>query len=255
MVKFLIGNDDGIGATGIVLLEKIVKMISDDYRVVAPASHKSGAGHSITIADALIMQKYDDKHYSVNGSPADCISFGISQLYKNESSPDIVLSGINFDRNYGSDVTSSGTVAVAIEGLICGIRSIALSQRMNSKIKSFDVAEVYCFEVLKKLLPVVNELPKNVLLNVNFPACRPDEVVGVKVAKQAIYNQGREVKGPFKCPFGFDYYWQSDAVSDFTLYPQDTDVYLSHCNYITVTPLKIDLTSYESFSVLEQVKW
>ncbi|OPZ77354.1 MAG: 5'-nucleotidase SurE [Alphaproteobacteria bacterium ADurb.Bin438] len=120
-MKILISNDDGYGAEGIVILEDVVKNITDDYYIVAPDGHRSAAGHSISIRNPLYLKKYDERHFSVSGTPADCVVMACSKVIKDKK-PDVVLSGINNDKNYGNDVTTSGTFAVAIEGLFQGVK-------------------------------------------------------------------------------------------------------------------------------------
>ena len=139
--RILISNDDSIHSSGIKMLEKIARSITDDVWVVAPETEQSGASHSLTIHRPLRLRQYDERHFSVDGTPTDCVMLAMSHLLK-EHRPDLVLSGINHGANVGDDVTYSGTVAVAMEATLLGVRAIALSQQVEEgKPLSFAVPE------------------------------------------------------------------------------------------------------------------
>ena len=129
--RILITNDDGISAEGIKILRAIASEFSDDVWVVAPEHEKSGASHALSFQNELTLKKYEEKTFSVNGTPSDCVAIGISNVLKDKR-PDLILSGINSGCNVGEDVTYSGTIAAAMEGLIRRIPSIAISQNYEA---------------------------------------------------------------------------------------------------------------------------
>src|SRR5690606_8748095 len=124
-------------------------------------------------------RRIDDRHFALRGTPTDCVIMGVRRLLPEK--PDLILSGVNGGANLADDVTYSGTVAGAMEGTLLGIRSIALSQAYNyedgNRHVHWDVVETPAPALLKRLID--SPLPASVLLNVNFPRCRADEVAGV----------------------------------------------------------------------------
>jgi 5'/3'-nucleotidase SurE len=125
-MRILLTNDDGIEAPGLDVLEKIATDLTDDVWVVAPETDNSGASHSLTLAEPLRMRELGKQHYSVKGTPTDCVIMGVRFLLP-EQPPDLVLSGVNGGQNVADDVNYSGTVAGAIQGALLGIPSIAMS--------------------------------------------------------------------------------------------------------------------------------
>jgi len=121
--RILISNDDGIGAPGIQLLEKIARELSHDVWVVAPELEQSGASHSLTTRRPLRMTEVSPRHYAVDGTPTDCVLLAVKRLLRDHP-PDLVLSGINSGSNVGEDLTYSGTVAAAMEATLLGIPAL-----------------------------------------------------------------------------------------------------------------------------------
>ena len=187
-MRILLTNDDGINAPGLQVLEKIAHALSDDVWVVAPETEQSGMAHSLTLHDPLRMRKLGEKRYAVHGTPTDCVIMGVDHIL--DGRPDLVLSGVNRGQNMAEDVTYSGTVAGAMEGVLLGIRSIALSQSYSwESCEPFDwsAAEDHGARVVKDLLE--HSLPRQTLLNVNFPACPADEVEEVVYTRQGKRDQ------------------------------------------------------------------
>src|SRR5213083_1337545 len=129
-IRILITNDDGYHAEGIVALENALSEIGDVY-VVAPASEMSGASHSLTLSRPLRIRQIDERHWSVDGTPTDCVTFAINRILTAEQQPHICASGINHGANLGDDATYSGTVAGAMEATILGVPGIAFSLVAN----------------------------------------------------------------------------------------------------------------------------
>lgn len=251
-MKILISNDDGIGSPGIVLLEEIAKKFSDEVYVFAPSNNMSGAGHSLTLKSPLRMNEYDAHHFSVNGTPTDSVVMALRYLLKEK--PDFVFSGINFDANLADDVSYSGTIAAAIEASLFDIPAIAFSQKIAKDGKiSWDVAKTYAPVVIKVILEHY-KFEKGVFLNVNFPSCDVSEVKGVKVTTQgsrAIDDHVLQLVDPRGDPYfwiGAAEYRKDESNKDLT-----TDLGAVHSNYVSVTPMTIDMTKKSEIKVLSEL--
>ena len=252
-MRILLTNDDGVNAPGLKTLEAIARTLSDDIWIVAPAEENSGAGHSLTLSKPVRIREHGPKHYSVAGTPTDSVMLALGVLMK-DAKPDLILSGVNRGANLGDDVTYSGTVSAAMEGVLAGIRSIALSQVYSKEgmgdAVPFATAEAWGERVLRPIL----ELPfePRVLVNINFPAVLADAVKGVKVVRQGFhdYSRGSIVKGTD--PRGYDYYWFGLHGVEQTP-GHDTDLEAVGDGYIAVTPLQLDLTHHASLSALEAI--
>ena len=169
--RILITNDDGITADGIKILKRIANEFSNDVWVVAPEHEKSGASHALSFQNELTLKKYEDKSFSVNGTPSDCVAIGISNVLKDKR-PYIILSGINSGCNVGEDVTYSGTIAAAMEGLIRRIPSIAISQNYEAGKKNQISWDSSKFFLKNLLVDLTNQgWSNNVFMNINFPYC------------------------------------------------------------------------------------
>ena len=125
-MRILCSNDDGIHASGLKSLEKIARELSDDVWVVAPQEEQSGAARALTLAHPIRVRKYDDKRFAVSGTPTDAVMMAVTRLMQDKK-PDLVLSGVNNGQNIAEDVTFSGTIAAAFQGMTLGVPSIALS--------------------------------------------------------------------------------------------------------------------------------
>ncbi len=124
--RILITNDDGIHAEGIIALEEAVRELGDVY-VVAPVSEQSGASHSLTLARPLRIRQIDERHWTVDGTPTDCVTLALNRILPAEERPHICVSGINHGANLGDDATYSGTVAGALESTILGVPGLRLA--------------------------------------------------------------------------------------------------------------------------------
>lgn len=241
--RILISNDDGINAPGLKILEKIAAQFSDDVWVVAPEDEQSGAGHSLTLTKPLRIRKMAEKRWAVSGTPTDCVMMAVNHIMK-DSLPTLILSGVNRGGNLAEDVTYSGTVSVAMEGTLAGIPSVAMSQCIRPEQRTkWETAEQFAPEVLKSLLE--NGWPKDVLMNVNFPAFVPQEIKGIHVTEQG----RREMLGnnieERRDPRGFRYYWFGLG-REVGVPGHETDIKSVREKYISVTPLHLDLTHHET---------
>jgi 5'-nucleotidase len=242
-MRILLTNDDGIHAEGLAALERIARKISDDVWVVAPETDQSGYAHSLSLSEPLRLRKIGEKHFAVRGTPTDCVIMGARKLLPEP--PDLILSGVNSGSNIADDVTYSGTVAGAMEGALLGIRSVALSQAYNivdqQRIVPYETCEALAPALLDKLLAF--DLPAGVFLNLNFPNCQPGDVAGTRVTSQGklAYNLGVEERADGR---GLPYYWLRFG-RDTTELREGTDLHAVRSNFVSVTPLKLDLTAHE----------
>ncbi|MEQ8307507.1 MAG: 5'/3'-nucleotidase SurE [Hoeflea sp.] len=242
-MRILITNDDGIHAEGLEVLARVARSLSDDVWIVAPETDQSGLAHSLTLSEPLRLRKIDDKTFAVRGTPTDCVIMALKSLM--DPAPDLVLSGVNAGQNVADDVTYSGTVAGAMEGTLLGVRSIAISQAYTTvhaegRMLPWDVVETLAPDLLKKLVDI--PLPGGTLLNVNFPNCAADEVKGVLVTEQGQMTHGLSIEER-EDGRGFPYFWLKFGRRDFS--PEsDSDIKAISNGYISVTPLKLDLTNH-----------
>ncbi|PSM19597.1 MULTISPECIES: 5'/3'-nucleotidase SurE [Nitratireductor] len=242
-MRILLTNDDGIHAEGLQVLERIARTLSDDVWVVAPETDQSGFAHSLSLSEPLRMRKLDERHFALRGTPTDCVIMGVRKVMPEP--PDLVLSGVNSGGNVADDVTYSGTVAGAMEGTLVGVRSIALSQaysfRDDDRFVPWHVAETLAPALLKKLIAM--DLPAGAFLNVNFPNCEPEQVRGTKVTAQGKLLHGLWIDER-RDGRNFPYYWlrfgrQPSEVRE------GTDLAAMRDNFVSVTPLQLDLTAHE----------
>ena len=247
-MRILCTNDDGIHAPGLKIVEQIARELSDDVWIVAPELDQSGVSHSLSLNDPLRLRDVGPRHFAVRGTPTDCIIMGARHILRDKK-PDLILSGVNRGRNVAEDVVYSGTIAGAMEGTILGIPSFALSQEFGIETRHklpWDTALKYGPDIVKKI--VDNGVPPDTVININFPNCYPDEVQGVIVARQGKRNQGfLRIEGR-KDGRGNDYYWIGFERAAAIEAPRaGTDLAALGQKYVSVTPLRLDLTD-EKFS-------
>jgi 5'-nucleotidase len=236
--RILVSNDDGIHAPGLRVLEKIARALSKDVWVVAPESEQSGASHSLTVRTPLRIRKISPRRFAVNGTPTDCVLLGALQILK-DSPPDIVLSGVNPGGNLAEDVSYSGTVAVAMEGVLIGYRAVALSQIISPQgTLHWRTAEHYGPKIIRKLAEA--PWPRDVFVNINFPGCPVDDVEGIEVTQQGRRRLQERITEAFD-PFQRPYYWigspRLDKPSN-----ESTDIAATSRGFVSVTPLHVDHT-------------
>ncbi len=248
-MRILITNDDGIHAPGLEVMRAIASALSDDIWVVAPETNQSGVSHSLTLHDPLRVRHISEREMAVAGTPTDCVLMAVLELLADHK-PDLVLSGVNHGQNTADDATYSGTIAGAMEGTLLGIPSIALSQARHGAgydgagAMRWETARAHGAETIDRLLSA--GWPPRILLNVNFPDCAPEEVRGMEVTSQGYrdpnitlgYTRREDMRGDA-------YYWlqyQRNTQNP----PKGSDLGAIHNRYISVTPLQLDLTHYET---------
>jgi 5'-nucleotidase len=249
-MRLLVTNDDGISAKGIYALVKELEK-EHEVIVVAPDNERSACGHSITLTRPLIVREVKleglvSKAFSVDGTPADCVKIAIDKLI--DCKIDMVVSGINKGLNLGTDVLYSGTVSAAIEAAIYKIPSMAISMDVNRNIEIYEMAAKYARRILLRAME--NSIENDIVLNVNVPLLKENEIKGIKVCKigsrlyDNIYIESigennetqYEIKGEVK-----------------DIHEENSDTIYFKQGYVTVTPLHYDLTNFQMLSDVN--KW
>ncbi|WP_147678394.1 5'/3'-nucleotidase SurE [Algibacter pacificus] len=238
----LITNDDGITAPGIRALIEVMTSLGDVF-VVAPDSPQSGMGHAITLDAMLFAQNVTidngpQKEFSCSGTPADCVKIAIRELLPR--TPDLCVSGINHGSNSAINVIYSGTMSAAIEAGIEGIPSIGFSLLDYNWSANFEAAKPYIKTIAKNVLK--SGLPQGVVLNVNIPNVKSDNIKGIKICRQAKSNWV-ESFDKRQNPQGKDYYWLSGKFVNLDK-GEDTDEWALENHYISVVPVQFDLTAH-----------
>jgi 5'-nucleotidase len=233
-MRILVSNDDGVYSPGIAALARSATKFGD-VRVVAPDVEQSSAGHAITASRPVRFRPthiFDDiEAYRVDGTPADCVALGINQWDR----VDVVLSGINLGLNLGNSTWHSGTLAAAKQAVLLGIRGIALSAPIDDETSDFSVLGPWIDRTLENLL--ASDEAK--LVNVNFPS----DPQGLRWTAQAVDQYNGKVV-PDEDPMGRPVFW-------FTVVPlekhrEGTDLWAVEQGYVSLTPLRLDLTDYEA---------
>lgn len=240
--RILITNDDGYNADGIQALEAGLREIGDVY-VVAPEAEMSGASHSLTLARPLRIRQIDERHWTVDGTPTDCVTLALNQILAADERPDICCSGINHGANLGDDATYSGTVAGALESTILGVPGIAFSLTVYTSPNFAESVRV-AREITQKAL--TEGIPEWTLLNVNIPKGVP---AGIRITKQG-FKSARPVISEHIDPRGKLYYWIGEVREGFRA-EGGTDFEAIDEGYVSVTPMRSDLTNHLAVETLQ----
>ncbi|MDI6605163.1 MAG: 5'/3'-nucleotidase SurE [Thermoanaerobacteraceae bacterium] len=238
-MNILLTNDDGVNALGI---NKLADFLKNYYNtiVVAPERERSAVSHAITLHKPLrltnIRKESNIEIYYVNGTPSDCIKLAIDVVLDNK--PDIVISGINWGLNLGTDILYSGTVSAAIEAAINGIPSMAVSLEEDADLND---KTIYIF--IKNLIEetIQKGLPKHTLLNVNIPKKIKNDK-GIKITSLGLINYVENFTKRID-PRGKEYYWMAGKLLD-NYKDEGSDIVSVKNGYISITPIHFDLTEY-----------
>jgi 5'-nucleotidase len=260
-MKLLISNDDGIFALGVRTLADTLAKAGHEITVVCPNRERSATGHGLTLHDPIRAEKVESifhptvEAWSCSGTPSDCVKLALGALL--DSSPDFVLSGINHGSNLGTDILYSGTVSAAMEGVIEGIPSVAFSLASHTS-HEFQAAAIFAQQLISQLSK--QPLPEAILLNVNVPSVKPEEIAGVTITRQGIRRYFDTFEKRVD-PRGKTYYWLAGEVLEdveqpaHLHLPEDvpTDVQAIRDKYITVTPLQYNLTDVKGVYSLQKL--
>jgi 5'-nucleotidase len=239
----LVTNDDGFLSPSLVALAQALEELGEVW-VYAPDSEKSAVGHGISLNRPLRAVEVRERFYHIDGTPADCVLLAVNELLPRK--PDLVMSGINPGPNLGDDVTYSGTVAGAYEGMLLGIPSIAISSASYDSSEYGDIAEV---GVILARHVLEHGLPADTVLNVNVPEIPIDELQGIAVTRQGLRNYGGKIHVR-EDPRGKPYYWIGGFRPEHII-SDGTDFEAIAENKVSITPLHRDITHYESLELLK----
>ena len=239
-MRILISNDDGYKAEGIIQLAKSLNDIAEVI-VVAPSKNKSAASSSLTIGKPLKPIQIEKNIYAIDATPSDCVHLALCGFIK--ESVDLVVTGINFGANLGDDVIYSGTVAGAIEGRFLGLPSIAMSLA-SWECNHFDTAG----NIAKILVDQIDKAPlsKNTIINVNVPDVPMNEILGIKSTRLGSRHMSAPSIQDSKDP---SLYWIGENGKEADN-GEGTDFHAVANNFVSVTPLQIDLTKYSEIQPL-----
>jgi 5'-nucleotidase len=251
-MKILISNDDGIYATGVRALAEVFSDSEHQITVVCPDRERSATGHALTLQEPLRVDRVEGVYpsgieaWACSGTPSDTVKLALDALLGDR--PDLVLSGINRGANLGTDVLYSGTVSAAMEGVLEGVPSIAFSL---SSFNHLDYSAAANFA--KKMVEAIAKHPleEAILLNVNIPAIPEEDICGAVVTRLGIRRYRDQFEKRID-PRGKTYYWLSGIIIEEEA-GADTDIQAIRDNYITITPLKYDLTLATAMPFLQ--KW
>lgn len=259
-MRILITNDDGIDAPGLEVLDDMANALAGpdgEVWCVAPAFEQSGVGHCISFTSPMMIAQISDKRFAVQGSPADCVLAAVHDVMK-DARPDLVLSGVNRGNNSAENAVYSGTVGAAMEAALQGLPAIALSQYYGPRNKDlddkFEAARAHGLSTLRTLLDkgVWTADDYGIFYNVNFPPVPADEVGGIRACRQGYRRDMGFGVQPTTSPGGRRFLWVTGAPQQQpTAEGSDADWNLK--GYISVTPMRADLTAYDALEALHAI--
>lgn len=258
-MRILVTNDDGINAPGLKVLEAIATEIAGpqgEVWVVAPAFEQSGVAHKISYTHPMMIAKLGPRRYAAEGSPADCVLAGYYEVLQG-AKPDLVLSGVNRGNNSAENVLYSGTIGGAMEAALQGLPAVALSQYMGPRTEDmgdpFEPAIAFGVQVVRDLLEkgLWDAGDYRLFYNVNFPPVPRDAVKGVKVAAQGYRKDTFFGIEPHISPSGRKFLWIKGGPQHLPTAP-GTDAAANLEGYISVTPMRADLTAYDALDALRE---
>jgi 5'-nucleotidase len=246
-MRILISNDDGIEAEGINQL-RVYLQDEHELFVVAPDRDTCAPGHKINLDKPLrekerLYPGYNTLGWAVDGTPADCVKLGLEALLPKP--PDLVISGINIGPNLGTDVLYSGTVSAAIEGIINGVPSLAVSLA-SMDYRDFSFAAMLVKNLLREL---GDEILGSSLLNINVPPNKPRGIKVTKLGKRRYVN----IFDKRIDPRGRVYFWMGGEPFDLDEQDPDTDAWAIREGYSSITPLHFDLTNHGALNDLKNM--
>ncbi len=254
----LITNDDGYDSPALIALIEALRPVAN-LTIVAPTLEKSACGHSLTLTKPLRFISVDDDFYKLDdGTPSDCIFLALHKLFDDDHQPDLIISGINKGANMGEDITYSGTASAAMEGVLQGIPSIAVSQVCTSNCHDiadigYELAQNTIRDIVEKILGGSFPLPPRKFLNINIPPIRPEECKGYRVTRAGNRGYGNDAQ-VHRNPRGNEYYWIGLPRLDWhpNTHEIATDFEAVSEGFVSITPVHLDMTSYDDIERMEQ---
>lgn len=259
-MRILITNDDGINAPGLRVLHDIATELAGDAGevwTVAPAFEQSGVAHCISYTKPMMISELGPRRFAAEGSPADCVLAAIHDPMA-DAPPDLILSGVNRGNNSAENALYSGTLGGAMEGALQGIRSIALSQYYGPANRDldnpFEAAAAHGAQVVRAILNACPEpAPPSeypLFYNVNFPAVPATDVKGIRVCAQGRRPNVRFSTQPHIAPNGRRFLWITGGNQQVQTHP-GTDAAVNLDGYVSVTPMRADLTDHAALDQLQ----
>jgi len=257
MFQILLTNDDGYDAIGLQALIEALSPIAK-IKVVAPAKNRSACGHSLTLDKPLKTICVKDNFYKIDdATPTDCVYLSLGTLFEGDYKPDLVISGINIGANMGEDITYSGTASAAMEAVLHGIPSIAISQvckNMCQDIQNscdFELAKDTIIKLTKKILQGSFPLGERKFLNINIPPIKLKECKGFKITNAGHREYGKHATKHIN-PRKEEFYWIGiHPLEWISKNNKSCDFEAIKNNYISITPIQLDMTSYNDIKNLE----
>ena len=259
-MRILITNDDGINAPGLKVLDAIARELAGpagEVWTVAPAFEQSGVGHCISYTHPMMVSEMGPRRFAAEGSPADCVLAGLHDVMKG-AVPDLVLSGVNRGNNSAENALYSGTLGGAMEAALQGIPAVALSQYYGpDNIRAedpFEAARQHGVAVLRRLLEAdpAEQSGYRLFYNVNFPPVPAAAVKGVRVGPQGIREGTRFSVDPHLSPSGRRFLWIKGGDQRAPTAP-GSDAAVNLQGYVSVTPMRADLTAADHLDQLARV--
>lgn len=257
-MRILITNDDGINAPGLMALHEIADALAGpggEVWTVAPAFEQSGVGHAISYAHPTMIARLDDRRFAAEGSPADCVLAAVCDIMA-DAPPDLVLSGVNHGNNSGENAVYSGTVGAAMEAALQGLPAIALSQYLGPATKAlpdpFQAARRHGPAVLRRLLDHGDWTADGdfrLFYSINFPPVAAASVRGVRIAAQGRRQGTRFRVEPYAAPNGRRFMWAAGGAQNAPA-RAGTDVAVNLDGFVSVTPMRADLTCHATLAGL-----
>ncbi len=245
----LITNDDGIKAKGLKSLVNVVKPLGKIV-VVSPFEAHSGMSHAITVKVPLRVKKTKEENnltiYGCNGTPVDCVKLAFNQILHRK--PDLLVAGINHGSNAAASIFYSGTMAAALEGCINEIPSLGISLVSHNPDADLSATEFYARLIIEKTIE--NGLPKSICLNVNIPNIPLEKITGIKVCRQTKGYWQEEFEKRTD-PQGNKYFWLTGKFHNSEPGASDTDEWALKNNYVSIVPIQVDLTSYDTIRTIK----
>lgn len=241
-MHILVSNDDGVSSPGIRALANEMSSIGK-VSVVAPDRNRSGASNSLTLTQPLRATILDNHYHSVEGTPTDCVHLALTGYLKEPV--DIVVSGINDAANLGDDVLYSGTVAAAMEGRNLGLPAFAFSM-VGKNIAHYDSAAIIAKRLVSQLSN--HTLPSHTIMNVNIPDLPLSEIKGFQITRLGSRHSAASTIKQYD-PRGGEIYWIGPPGIEFDAGPGTDFNAIAH-NYVSITPLHLDMTHYQIFDSL-----
>jgi len=260
-MRILLTNDDGINAPGLAALGTVAGDLAGpegEVWVVAPAFEQSGVGHCISYTHPMMVAKLGDRRFAAEGSPADCVLAGIHDVMK-DAPPDLILSGVNRGNNSAENALYSGTLGGAMEAALQGYPAIALSQYLGPRNRDledpFEAATRFSADLVRRILAAApkTESDYRLFYNVNFPPVPADEVLGTRVVPQGFRRDAHFGVEAHKSPSGRRFLWikggnQQNPTAD------GTDAAENLAGYISVTPMRADLTAHDMLATFREIE-